>query len=64
METDYCSADGAKRLKSRIEEYWRERGYEISVDLVEAGFVAAMRSARTDLRSDLVNGLPRRRHAA
>jgi hypothetical protein len=64
METDYCSPDGAKRLKVRIEEYWRERGHEIAIDLVEAGFVAAMRSARTDLRSDLVNGLPRRRHAA
>ncbi len=64
METDYCSADGARRLKGRIEDYWRERGYEISVDLIEAGFVAAMRSARTDVRSDLVNGLPRRRPAA
>ena len=29
--------------------------------LVEAGFVAAMRSARTDVRSDMVNGFPTKR---
>ena len=61
MEADYCSAEGARRLKHRIEEYWRERGFDIDIKLVDAGFMAAMRSARTDLRSDMVNGLPRRR---
>ena len=40
-----------------------ERGYEVDVDLVDAGFVPAMRSARTDLRSNMVNGMPRRRIA-
>jgi hypothetical protein len=61
MEADYCSAEGARRLKQRIEEYWRERGFDVEIKLVDAGFMAAMRSARTDLRSDMVNGLPRRR---
>jgi len=61
MEADYCSAEGARRLKQRIEEYWRERGFDIDIKLVDAVFMAAMRSARTDLRSDMVNGLPRRR---
>lgn len=60
MDHDFCNADGARRLKQRIEEYWRERGYAVDVKLVEAGFVAAMRSARTDVRSDMVNGLPKR----
>ncbi len=60
MDHDFCNVDGARRLKQRIEEYWRERGYEVEVKLVEAGFVAAMRSARTDVRSDMVNGLPTR----
>ncbi|UPT62273.1 MAG: hypothetical protein M0D54_18180 [Hyphomonadaceae bacterium JAD_PAG50586_4] len=45
----------------RIEQYWRERGYEVTILLRDAGFHSAMRSARFDLRSDLVNGLPRRR---
>ncbi|MDX2237792.1 MAG: hypothetical protein NW203_09540 [Hyphomonadaceae bacterium] len=60
MEHDFCTVDGARRLKQRIEEYWRERGYNVDVKLVDAGFVAAMRSARTDVRSDMVNGLPSR----
>lgn len=60
MDHDFCNVDGARRLKQRIEEYWRERGFNVEVKLVEAGFVAAMRSARTDVRSDMVNGLPSR----
>jgi hypothetical protein len=61
MEYDFCNVDGAKRLKQRIEEYWRDRGYAVEVKLIDAGFVAAMRSARTDVRSDMVNGFPSRK---
>ena len=64
MSNDFCTTEGARRLKLRIEEYWRERGYDVSVDLVEAPFLPAMRSARTDVRSNMVNGMPRRRAAA
>jgi hypothetical protein len=63
MENDFCTTDGARRLKQRIEEYWKERGYSVDVKLVEAPFVAAMRSARIDVRSDLVNGFPKRGRA-
>jgi len=58
---DYCDKDGAERIKLKIKEYWESRGYEVDVDLINSGFVAAMRSARTDVRSDMVNGMPRRR---
>lgn len=58
---DWCDEDGAKRLQEKIAAYWAERGYEVDVDLVDAGFVPAMRSARTDVRSNMVNGMPRRR---
>lgn len=58
---DWCDTDGANRLREKIREYWEARGYDVDVDLVDAGFVAAMRSARTDLRSNMVNGMPRRR---
>lgn len=61
MDHDFCNVDGARRLKQRIEEYWRERGFTVDVKLIEAGFVAAMRSARTDVRSDMVNGFPTKR---
>jgi hypothetical protein len=63
MDHDFCNSDGARRLKQRIEEYWRDRGYKVDVKLIEAGFVAAMRSARTDVRSDMVNGLPTKRES-
>jgi hypothetical protein len=61
MEGDFCTGEGARRLKAKIQEYWRDRGYDVTVDLVDEGFVPAMRSGRTDVRSDMINGLPRRR---
>ena len=61
MDADFCNTDGARRLKSKIEDYWRDRGYDVDVKLIDAGFMAAMRSARTDVRSDMVNGMPRKR---
>lgn len=60
MAGDWCTEEGARRLKQKIEAYWRERGYEVELSLVEAGFLPAMRSARTDVRSNMINGLPRR----
>ncbi len=61
MDGDFCTNDGARRLKNKIEEYWRERGYDVNVSLVEEGFVPAMRSGRTDVRSDMLNGFPNRK---
>lgn len=61
MDHDFCNTDGARKIKNRIEEYWKDRGFQVDVKLIDAGFVAAMRSARTDVRSDMVNGMPRRR---
>lgn len=56
---DLCSDDGAWKLKRRIEKYWQERGHEVRVSLKKGGFTSAMRSARSDVRSDMINGLPR-----
>jgi len=56
---DHCTKDGANRLKSMIESYWRRQGYDVNIELVSEGFVPAMRSGRTDLRSNMVNGMPR-----
>lgn len=63
MANDWCTEDGAKRLKQKIEQYWSDRGFDVNIDLVDACFIAAMRSARTDVRSNMVNGMPRRRAA-
>lgn len=62
MNGDWCTTDGASRLKHKIEQYWRDRGYDVDVDLIDAGFVAAMRSGRTDVRSNMINGMPTRRN--
>ena len=64
MDHDFCNVDGARRLKQRIEEYWRERGCSGESRLGEAGFVAATRSARTAVRSDMVNGFQTKRASA
>jgi hypothetical protein len=58
MKNDFCTRDGAERLKEKIEAYWAERGHDVRVNLVQAGFLASMRSARTDVRSNLINGVP------
>ncbi|MBL1430644.1 MAG: phosphoglycolate phosphatase [Robiginitomaculum sp.] len=63
MNGDYCNNDGARDLKRRIETYWIDKGYDVQVQLIEGTFMAAMRSARTDVRSDMVNGMPQRRAA-
>ncbi len=56
---DWTGASGASALKARIEAYWRGRGFEVQVMLVDGPFSAALRATRVDVRSELVNGLPR-----
>lgn len=58
-EADYCSRDGAQVLKERIEAYWRERGMAVTIALANVGFHPAIRAARYELRSDMLNGFPR-----
>lgn len=58
-EVDCCSRDGANALKAKIEAYWRERGESVQVMLHNVGFHPAIRAARFDVRSDMVNGKPR-----
>lgn len=58
MKNDFCTREGAERLKSQIEAYWAARGHKVKVNLVYGGFLASMRSARTDIRSNLINGIP------
>ena len=58
-EADYCSQDGARNLKAMIEAYWAARGQHVMVALHNVGFHPAIRAARFDVRSDMVNGRPR-----
>jgi len=58
MKGDFCTREGAERLKAQIEAYWAERGKAVKINLVQAGFLPSMRSARTDVRSNMMNGVP------
>jgi len=58
--TEFCTNDGASKLALKIREYWQKQGFDVSVETRKEGFVATMRSSRTDIRSDMVNGMPRR----
>ncbi len=58
-EADFCSRDGAHALKTKIESYWAERGQSVQVMLHNVGFHPAIRAARFDVRSDMINGMPR-----
>ena len=58
-EADFCSRSGAQALKGMIEAYWRARGHDVQIALHNVGFHPAIRAARYDVRSDMVNGMPR-----
>lgn len=58
-ESDFCSKEGAVALKAKIEAYWRERGQDVMLSLHNVGFHPAIRAARFDVRSDMINGMPR-----
>lgn len=62
-DKDFTSRDGADALKEMIEAYWRKRGYEVDVILVPAAFTPALRAARYDVRSQMINGMPRNKAA-
>lgn len=57
---DLCDDNGAARLAAKIQDFWKKRGFDVDVEMKPEGFVSTMRSARTDVRSDMVNGMPRR----
>ncbi len=59
-EADYTSKAGAELLKLKIEAYWRARGHVVQIDLREQAFHPTVRCARWDVRSTLVNGMPRK----
>jgi hypothetical protein len=56
---DFCTREGAERIRAQIQAYWRCRGLEVSVNLLCAGFHPAIRAARYDVRSDMINGMPK-----
>jgi hypothetical protein len=56
---DFCTREGAQALKDKIEAYWRDRGHPVMVSLENVGFHPAIRAARYEVRSDMVNGMPR-----
>lgn len=56
---DFCSREGAQIIKARIEAYWRDRGQHVMVMFENVGFHPAIRAARYDVRSDMMNGRPR-----
>lgn len=58
--TDLCDRNGANRLAKKIEDFWKKRGFDVIVEMKDEGFVSTMRSARTDVRSDMINGMPTR----
>jgi len=61
---DHCDRDGANRLATKIQDFWRKKGFDVVVEMREEGFVSTMRSSRTDVRSNMINGMPTKSLAA
>lgn len=56
---DHCSKSGAARLTERLADHWAELGYTVEAEVVQGPFMASLRAARVDVRSDMLNGCPR-----
>lgn len=56
---DHCDKEGAAKLGAKIQAYWALRGGTVRISYEDGPFTPQMRSARVDVRSDMVNGLPR-----
>lgn len=59
VETEH----GARILLSKIKEYWASKGYEVDGQIYPAGYSERLRSTVYEVRTDLVNGMPRKRLA-
>lgn len=57
MSNDLCMLEGVCCLKLCIEVYWVECGYDVSVDLVDVGFMLVMCFVCIDVCLNLVNGM-------
>lgn len=60
---DLCTEDGANEIKNRIQAYWNKRGENVDVRLKQSKFTPEMRTARVDVRSNMINGMPRQETA-
>jgi hypothetical protein len=58
---DLSSTTGARVLKDKIESFWRERGYTVTVSIFDTNYSPHIRSVRGDVRSDMKNGWPPRK---
>ncbi len=56
---DYCTREGADRIKAQLESYWRARGQDVAITVLCFGFHPAIRAARYDVRSNMINGMPK-----
>lgn len=54
---EWCDRAGADALKRKIAAHWK--GHKIVFATVAGPFTASLRASRFDVRSDMVNGLPR-----
>jgi hypothetical protein len=59
---EYCDQSGAQSLGRKVAEYWadpRNGGYRVRWRVEQQEFLPVTRMARWDLRTDMINGLPK-----
>lgn len=58
---DSFKQEGSLKLASIIKQYWRDRGYDVSI---RVEYFVTAHGGTYAVRSDLINGMPQRRLAA
>lgn len=57
---DYTTHEGAKLLRDKIATYWKKQNLTPLIRTTTETYCAKTNAPRTDIRSDMVDGLPRR----
>jgi len=57
---NFTTEEGAAQLASRIQAYWAEQGADVVAWAEKTEFDPRLRACRYDVRTNLVNGMPRR----
>jgi|GEM_PF-3460994 len=55
---NYFDERGARELLKRIKAHWAAKGYEVDGYIVDCGFHEKVRTARYEVRTNLINGMP------
>lgn len=56
---NYSDSKGAQELANTIKDFWKQRGYNVKTKLVPSRHIKESSIFSYDVKTDMVNGLPK-----